>query len=114
MTISTRWRSLSIAIVLAAVLLFFSLRGVDWSQVLAKLGSARPQNIALVLAALSLATFLRGARWRLLLAADRPVSILVGFWGVSAGYLGNGVLPARAGELLRTALVARRTGIATT
>jgi uncharacterized protein (TIRG00374 family) len=114
MRLSARWRSLLIAIALAAVLLYFALRDVDWRQVLAILGRARPQYIAIVLAALSISTFLRGARWRLLLAADRPVSVLVGFWGVSAGYLGNGFLPARAGELLRTALVARRTGIATT
>jgi uncharacterized protein (TIRG00374 family) len=62
----------------------------------------------------STSMFLRGLRWRVLLAADRPIPFLLGFWGVAAGYLGNGFLPARAGELLRSALVSRRTGLGTT
>src|SRR5438477_1381843 len=98
MTASARWRSLAIAVAIAAVLLYFAFRNVDWSEVLSTLARARPQYLALVVCLLSCSTFLRGMRWRLLLAADRPIPVLLGFWGVSAGYLGNGFLPARAGE----------------
>jgi len=113
-TPSTRWRSLLLAVALAAVLLYFAFRNVDWSELLSTLAGARPQYLALVVGAFSCSTFLRGLRWRLLLAADRPIPVLLGFWGVAAGYLGNGFLPARAGELLRSALVARQTGLGTT
>ena len=65
-------------------------------------------------AALSGSMLLRGLRWRILLAADRPIPLLLGFWGVAVGYLGNNFLPARAGEVVRSAMVSRRTGLGTT
>jgi uncharacterized protein (TIRG00374 family) len=111
---TARWRSLLIALALAAVLLYFAFRNVDWAELGATLAGARPQYLALSVGLLSCSTFLRGLRWRLLLAADRPIPPLLGFWGVSVGYLGNGFLPARAGELLRSALVARNTGLGVT
>src|SRR5205823_4051929 len=94
--------------------LYFAFRNVDWAELGATLAGARPQYLALAVAALSGSTFLRGLRWRILLAAERPIPPLLGFWGVSVGYLGNGFLPARAGELLRSAMVARATGLGTT
>jgi uncharacterized protein (TIRG00374 family) len=111
---TSRWRSMLIAAALAAVLLYFAFRNVDWAELGSTLAGARPQDLAISVLLLSCSTFLRGLRWRLLLAADRPIPPLLGFWGVSAGYLGNGFLPARAGELLRSAMVARATGLGTT
>jgi uncharacterized protein (TIRG00374 family) len=114
MTSTGRWRSLLLAFALAAVLLYFAFQGVDWNELASNLSRARPEYLAFVFLSYSTSMFLRGLRWRVLLAADRPIPFLLGFWGVAAGYLGNGFLPARAGELLRSALVSRRTGLGTT
>jgi glycosyltransferase 2 family protein len=58
-----------------------------------------------------LATLLRGERWHRVLHmididARRPDSYAL----TTVGYMGNNVLPARAGEMLRVVLLSKRTG----
>ena len=97
-----------LAVLLAAVLLYCSLRGIDWKQVGAILLSARPGPLTAGYLLASAALFLRSHRWRVLLNAGAPISISLAFWATAAGYFGNNFLPARAGELLRTFMVASR------
>ena len=49
-------------------------------------------------------------RWWVLLGAEVRVGLLTVFWAQMLGYLGNAFLPARAGELVRSAALARRLG----
>ncbi len=102
---------LVLSLALAGVLLYFSLRGVDWGGVLATLRSARPERIALWFAMGTFSFPLRAARWRILLSATRPVPYATAFWATCAGYFGNSFLPARAGELVRTMAVSIKTGL---
>jgi uncharacterized membrane protein YbhN (UPF0104 family) len=67
--------------------------------------------VALAAGLLSLAVFIRAWRWRILLSAEGRVPISLTFWATSAGYLGNNVLPARAGEVIRTLMVSRQAGM---
>jgi uncharacterized membrane protein YbhN (UPF0104 family) len=99
------------ALALAAALLYFSLRGIDWLRVWDILRDARPLGICFAWATISLVVFLRSLRWRVLLSAGEPVSVPLVFWATTAGYLGNNLLPARAGELVRTVMISRRTGL---
>jgi hypothetical protein len=99
------------ALALAAALLYYSLRGIDWLRVWDILRGARPLAICLAWATISSAVFLRSIRWRVLLSAGKPVSIPTAFWATAAGYLGNNLLPARAGELVRTVIISRRSGM---
>ncbi|HEV2460840.1 MAG TPA: lysylphosphatidylglycerol synthase transmembrane domain-containing protein, partial [Ktedonobacterales bacterium] len=103
--------SLALALALAAVLLVLAFRGVDWSAMASRLRQARLELLALAFCTITTSIFTRGLRWRILLGAERPVSPITAFWGTAAGYLGNYFLPARAGELIRSALIARKTGI---
>lgn len=103
--------SLAVALALAALLLVLAFRGVDWSAMWGRLRQARFDLLALAFLIFTVSYFIRGLRWRILLSADRPVSPLTAFWGICTGYLGNDFLPARAGELIRSALIARKTGI---
>jgi uncharacterized protein (TIRG00374 family) len=97
--------SMVVAVVLAVVLLFYSLRGIEWGQVGRIVSNASPVRLLLA-AALSTATiFLRAVRWRILLNAEGDVAVSTSFWATSAGYLGNNFLPARAGELVRTLMI---------
>ena len=54
---------------------------------------------------------LRSLRWRVLLSAEKKVAPLTVFWATMAGYLGNNFLPARAGELIRSAALGHKTGL---
>ena len=99
------------ALALAAVLLYYSLRGIDWPRVWDILCGARPLAICLAWVTITSAVFLRSLRWRVLLSAGKPVSIPLAFWATAAGYLGNNLLPARAGELVRTVIISRRSGM---
>jgi uncharacterized protein (TIRG00374 family) len=102
-----------VALALAAALLYYSLRGIDWRRVWEILRGARPAAVVLAWATISLVVFLRSLRWRVLLSAGKPVSVPLAFWATTAGYLGNNLLPARAGELVRTLMIGRRTGMST-
>ena len=99
-----------LALTLAAVLLYFSLRGIAWLRVWTILRGARLPIVALVIAIISFNLLMRSLRWRVILAADRRVPVSQAFWATAAGYLGNNVLPARAGELVRTLMICARTG----
>ncbi len=102
------------AIALAAVLLYFSLRGIDWHRVGLILRSARPSYIILCCLLSSLTLFLRAYRWRILLRAEGDVSIPTAFWATAAGYFGNNFLPARAGEVVRTFMISARSNLSKT
>jgi hypothetical protein len=102
-----------LALALAGVLLYFSLKGIDWGQVWRIVQGARWELILLTLALISVALFCRAFRWRVLLTAQKPVPAGVAFWATAAGYLGNQLLPARAGEMIRTLLICRHTGART-
>ena len=99
---------------LAAVFLYFSLRGIQWGSVWSTLRSANLAIVAGVVVWSSLTLYLRAYRWRVLLSARSQVSIPSAFWATSAGYLGNNMLPARAGEIIRTMMISRSTGLSRT
>lgn len=103
-----------ISLALAGVLLYYSLRGIEWLRVWEIVRAARLTDVALAMAMMSFALFLRAVRWRVLLSADRAVSIPLAFWATSVGYLGNNLLPARAGEVVRTLMISARTGMSRT
>lgn len=96
-------------IALAAALLWLSLRGVNWSRVASSLRHARWGPLAMACFGASIVLVLRSERWRILLRAEGAISSRLVFWSTSLGYLGNNVLPARMGELLRMRAIASQT-----
>jgi uncharacterized protein (TIRG00374 family) len=107
------WKVLSIlaAFVLAAVLLYFSLRGIDWRGVWKLLQGAKPAYLAVACAVSTLSLLLRAVRWRILLRSEGPVTVHDAFWATCAGYFGNNFLPARGGELIRTYMIHSGSGL---
>lgn len=96
---------------LAAGLLYYSLRGIEWRQAGRLVAEASPGYLALSAGIVNVALFLRAFRWRILLTAEGRVGVGDAFWATAAGYFGNNFLPARAGELVRTFMVSARTGL---
>jgi uncharacterized protein (TIRG00374 family) len=103
-----------VALTLAIVLLYYSLRGIDWGQVWLTLKTTRLSYLGLMLLTTTTTMFLRSIRWRVLLQSGGRVSMATAFWATCAGYFGNNYLPARAGELVRTMMVDAEAGLGRT
>jgi glycosyltransferase 2 family protein len=103
-----------LALPLAAFLLYWSLRGVDWHSVWTTITGARWIFLAGAGLFTCLSFFLRSLRWRILLNAEADLPVGAIFCATMAGYLGNAFLPARAGELIRTLVVSGRSTLSKT
>jgi uncharacterized protein (TIRG00374 family) len=97
-----------LTITIAAAALYFSLRGVAWGRIGEIVAHADAAYLGVVLLLTSLAMFVRSVRWGVLLGAEEKLPVTTVFWATAVGYLGNSVLPARAGELLRTQMISAR------
>lgn len=100
-----------VSLALAGLLLYLSLRGIDWKQVWKIITGASIPILMLASGVYSFNLYLRAMRWRILLHTEYPVRAADAFWATSAGYLGNTVLPARAGEAVRTLMISAQTGM---
>ncbi len=105
-----RWLAV-LSILLAAFFLWLALRDLDWRIFGATLKRARYGYLPLLFLWSSATFFIRAWRLRILLSAERTLPLLNVFWANMAGYLGNNLLPARAGELIRAAYLGRRNPI---
>jgi uncharacterized protein (TIRG00374 family) len=106
-----RIASVSVAVLLALVLLAYSLRGIEWREVGRIVAGAAPGRLLLAAGIATTAMLLRACRWRILLNAEGSVTILTAFRATAAGYFGNNFLPARGGELVRTFIISSRSGL---
>jgi glycosyltransferase 2 family protein len=106
-----RW---ALSIPLAVVLLYYSLRGVEWSRIWRIIAAARWQYIIAAGAIVAFNLFMRSLRWRVLLNAEAQLSVSLVFRANMAGYLGNNLLPARAGELIRSLIVSTHSSLSKT
>lgn len=104
----------AVVIPLAAVLLYLALRGVDWKRVVSIVARCRLEYLALACCVGAIAYIVRALRWRVLLNAREKLPASTVLWASSVGYLGNNYLPARAGELLRTAMISSRSHLSKT
>jgi glycosyltransferase 2 family protein len=100
----------AIVVVLAVAMLAWFLKGANLSDVWAEIARARLEYLALALGSIVLTYLLRGLRWQyLLLPLGRPHFPIV-FKTTVIGFAASTLLPARAGEVIRPYLLARREG----
>jgi len=99
---------------LAVGLVAVFLRNADLSRVWDTMRAAR-WDLLVVATLLTLVTFLiRAERWQHLLSPLGPTRFRVSFRTTMIGFAASAVLPARAGEVLRPYLLARREGLEAT
>lgn len=91
--------------------LFFATRGTDWRQVRAVLAAADPAWVAAGLIASGATLVIRAQRWVRLLRPVGDVPVGAALSATAIGFASGVVLPLRLGELVRPALLARRTGL---
>ncbi len=102
---------LVLTLVISGVCLYFAARRIEIDALRAEMGnldflSSAPAVIA-SLAALSL----RSLRWHCVLIREKKFAFSNTYWANGMGYLGNNILPARAGELIRSVALALSAGI---
>lgn len=102
------WLSWTLTLGIAGAALYYSLRDVQWAAIGLTVSHANPLLLLVVLAISSFSMFVRSLRWGVLLSAEQKLPVSTVFWATAVGYLGNSFLPARAGELLRTAMISAR------
>ena len=101
------------AFLLAAVLLYFTLRGLDWATFWEVITGGHYEILLLTIPLASLNYFIRSVRWSTLVSTEKKVPLLSVFWANMVGYLGNAYLPARAGELIRSVYLGKKIGLGT-
>ena len=106
-------RALRGGLALALAVLFFALafHNIDWEALARSAGAADLRLMAAALLLASLNLMARAARWRLLLSAGGPAPYARTLWSLALGYLANVTLPARAGDVARSYLLGRSTGL---
>ena len=98
----------AVSLLVAALLMYFSFRGVDWAGFARDLKLCRWGWIALAAASSVAAFYFRSQRWKCLLRPiDPTIDSLTTFNCVNIGYLANFVFP-RIGEVVRCGFINSR------
>src|SRR5918993_3699633 len=100
--------------ILGVVLLGLFLRHADLRQVWTEVERSRWDLVAFSLVVTALTYLLRAIRWQYLLAPIGTVRFSTAFRTTVIGFAATALLPARAGEVLRPYLLARREGLSAT
>lgn len=110
-SLSPRWRTLLLWVFilgLASIFLYLALRDINWTEFLDTFRTARYELLIFSFVFASFSYFVRSQRWHVLLNTEKKVSRVDVFWATMIGYMGNSFLPARAGELMRSAVLGKR------
>lgn len=101
---------LTLGVAVSVACLWLATRGTDWSAVGTVLLAANPAWAITGVAGGVLAIAIRAQRWRVLLRPIGAVGFEPSFSATAIGFGATAVLPFRVGEVVRPALLARRTG----
>jgi glycosyltransferase 2 family protein len=104
---SSRLRAVLVLLLTVGLLAFF-LRGVDLAGVWAETRHANAGLLVVAVCSTTLTYALRAFRWQYLLAPIGPTRFWTAFQTTTIGFAASFLLPARAGEVLRPYLLARR------
>jgi glycosyltransferase 2 family protein len=102
-----RWQ-FWLGILISAVFLYFTLRGMDFQQAWEAIKTARYLWLIPGVAVYFIGVWVRAWRWHYLLRPVKKIPTRIMFPIVCIGYMGNNIYPARAGEVLRAAVLKNR------
>ena len=91
---------------ISLMFLYFALRGLSWSLVIASFAKVSFLTPILMIGTYCLGFLIRAVRWKFLLPHGIPIADSLG--AVVLGYAANNVLPARLGELVRVQAIGRK------
>ena len=100
-----------LGILISVVLVYLSVRGINFRDILSDLKNIQLSYIALFLILVILMQWLRSYRWGVILQPLEKIDQLSLFSVTSVGFLAIAAIPARLGELARPYLIAKRSSI---
>jgi len=104
-------KKLLLGIGLGIVLIYFSVRGIDFNETLTHLKKVNLGYAGLSLFFIILMQALRSYRWGVILQPMEKISQFTLFAVTSVGFLAIAAIPARIGELARPYLIAKKSSI---
>ena len=104
-----------LGLVISAVALYLTLRGVPFADFARALTSANPLWFVAAVAALLVVLAMRAVRWAAIMPAAQAGSASIGttFHAQNIGYMVNMILPLRLGEIARAVVIGLRTPVST-
>jgi len=102
------WGALA-GIAISAVALYLAFRGTNFAELRNTFRATRIAPLLVAVALSALSGVVRAIRWRALFAPGVDVSLRYYYTSLMIGYLGNNLLPVRAGDVIRTVLFGKRT-----
>jgi uncharacterized protein (TIRG00374 family) len=100
-----------VGLLVSAGFLYLALRGQNFPELWNTIHSANLIWLIPAVLVYFLDVWMRSWRWHYLLRPVQKISLSGVFPIVAMGYMGNNIFPARAGELLRAAVLKRRYGV---
>ena len=97
-----------VGLLVSAGFLYLALRGQNFPELWGAIQSAKLVWLIPAILVYFIDVWVRSWRWHYLLRPVQPISPLKVFPIITMGYMGNNIFPARAGELLRAAVLKRR------
>ena len=107
-----RWQ-FWVGILISAVFLYVTLRGLRLDDFWQTLKSAKYWWLLPGVAVYFVGVWVRAWRWHYMLRPLKKIPTKTMFPIVAIGYMGNNIYPARAGEVLRAAVLTQREGVPT-
>jgi glycosyltransferase 2 family protein len=98
-------------LLISAVFLYFSLRGLQLAKFWLALHNANYWWLVPGVIVYFVAVWVRAWRWHYMLRPLKSIPVLTMFPITAIGYLGNNIFPGRAGEVLRAAVLRDREGV---
>lgn len=103
-----------LGVAISLFFLYFALRGLRLQDLGAVIHEANLLWLIPGIAIYFLGVWVRAWRWHYLLRPMKSVKTRAAFPIVTIGYMGNNIYPARAGEVLRAAVLKRQEGVSIT
>ena len=105
-----RWQ-FWLGILISAVFLYLTLKGMHLNEFWQTLKTAKYWWLLPGVAVYFIGVWVRSWRWHYMLRPLKKIPTRKMFPIVAIGYMGNNIYPARAGELLRAAMLKQREGV---
>jgi uncharacterized protein (TIRG00374 family) len=107
----TKGFRLALCILVSVVCLYLAVRGMDFERTVQELKKSSPTPILGAVVFLFLSYWIRAYRWSYLLLPVKQISIRPLFRSTVIGFMGNYLLPFRAGEVMRAVSIGQNQNI---
>jgi uncharacterized protein (TIRG00374 family) len=108
---NTKWVRLILCLLISALCFYLAVQGMDFERTVQEFKKSSPAPIIGAVFFLFLSYWIRAYRWSYLLLPVKRISIYPLFRATLIGFMGNYLLPFRAGEVMRAVSVGQNQNV---